>query len=83
MAGLGLAALLAIVAAALRMAEYESLRAQAGVLYCADVPEQAGEMSRCRDYACLERRAAELGGRQEELIKFAVRCDRVLDPRGE
>ena len=83
MAGLALGALLWGLSAALQRAEYESLRAQAGILYCADVPERAGEMGRCRDYACLERRAADLGGRQDELIKFAVRCDRVLDPRGE
>jgi len=76
-------AVVSVAISAFRWVHYNQLRASAGRLYCADVPDGVDRFSSCRDYACLEQKAAELDGNSEALIKYAVRCDRVLDRRRE
>lgn len=82
-AGAALACVLLALVSAFRWVEYNQLRARAGALYCADVPDGVEQLGTCGDFACLERKTAALDAGSEALIKYAVRCERVLDRQRE
>lgn len=81
-ASMVLCALSVLVTKVSRWVAYQQTRtelADIGALYCADVPDDVDRFRVCRDYACLEEKATALDAGSEARIKYAVRCERVLD----